>query len=121
VATSICGWESRDLKTLLEEHWTRRDVETYEREQALVGDLDHLDTPGKTARIGSGPPGEVRALLERIRTENPDEPLWNGIAGISDDGNGVVVSFHEGEDPALRPAGGAEVACVLYDGQEGQG
>jgi peptide/nickel transport system ATP-binding protein len=120
VATSVCGWESRDLRSLLEEHWTRRDAATYEAERAIIGDLDHLDTPGTTARIGSGPPGEVRALLERIRTENPDEPLWRGIADISDDGNGVVVRFHEGEDPALRPAGGAEVACVLY-GAEAQG
>jgi oligopeptide/dipeptide ABC transporter ATP-binding protein len=114
VATAVCGWESRDLRTLIEEHWTRRDAETYERERALVGDLDHLDTPGTTARIGNGPPDQVRALLERIRAENPDEPLWKGIAGIADDGGGVVVGFHDGEDPALRPAGGADVACVLY-------
>ena len=120
VATSVCGWESRDLMTLIEEHWTRRDPETYERERALVGDFAHLDTPSTTARIGSGPPDEVRALLERIREENPDEPLWKGIADINDDGNGVVVRFHEGEDPALRPAGGAEVACVLY-GEDAQG
>ncbi|WP_243395498.1 ABC transporter ATP-binding protein [Nocardioides currus] len=119
VATATCGWESRDLRSLLEEHWTRRDAETYERERALVGDLDHLDTPATTARIGSGPPDQVRALLERIRAENPDEPLWQGVSEITEDGSGVVVRFHEGEDPDLRPAGGAEVACVLYGDDQG--
>jgi oligopeptide/dipeptide ABC transporter ATP-binding protein len=118
VATSVCGWESRDLRALLEEHWTRRDARTYEIERALVGDLDHLDTPSTTARIGGGPPEQVRALLEQIREENPDEPLWTGVADIDVSESDVVVQFHEGEDPALRTAGGAEVACVLY-GDEG--
>lgn len=120
LATAVCGWESRDLRTLIEEHWTRRDAETYERERVLVGDLDHLDTPSTTARIGNGPSDQVGALLERIRAENPEEPLWKGIADIVDDSNGVVVRFREGEDPALRPAGGADVACVLY-GEDAQG
>jgi peptide/nickel transport system ATP-binding protein len=119
VATSVCGWESRDLRALLEEHWTRRDPRTYEIERALVGDLDHLDTPSTTARIGSGPPEQVRALLEQIREENPSDPLWTGIADIDVGESHVVVQFHEGEDPALRAAGGAEVACVLY-GDEGR-
>ena len=71
--------------------------------ERCVGDLDHLDDAGHRARIGSGPPGEVRALLDRIRAENPDEPLWDGRRPtIADDGSGVVVRFHEGEDPALR-------------------
>jgi peptide/nickel transport system ATP-binding protein len=119
-ATAVCGWESRDLRSLLEEHWTRRDVVTYERERALVGDLDHLDTPSTTARIGAGDPQQVRALLEQIREENPDEPLWKGVADIDVAPEGVVVQFHDGVDPALRTAGGAEVACVLY-GEDAQG
>jgi hypothetical protein len=33
---------------------------------------------------------------------------------------GVALTFHGGEDPALRRAGGVEVACVLYgDGRDG--
>jgi peptide/nickel transport system ATP-binding protein len=30
------------------------------------------------------------------------------------DGAGVRIDFHPGTDPALRTAGGVEVACVLY-------
>jgi oligopeptide/dipeptide ABC transporter ATP-binding protein len=114
VATSICGWESRDLRTLLDEHWTRSDALTYQAERAVVGDLEHLDTPSKTARIGSGSPDEARALLDRIRREKPDEPLWQGISSIETEGNALLVSFHDGVDPALRRAGGVEVACVHY-------
>jgi peptide/nickel transport system ATP-binding protein len=113
-ATEICGWESRDLRTLLEEHWLRQPPDVYERERALVGDLDHLDTPVTTARVGSGGAGETEALLGRLRTENPDEPLWRGVDRIEPGGDGVEVHFHEGVDPALRRAGGVEVACVLY-------
>lgn len=120
VATSVCGWESRDLRSVLEEHWTRRDAATYEAERAIIGDLDHLDSPSTTARIGKGPGHEVKALLEQIRAENPDEPLWRGVSDIEDDESGVTVRFHDGVDPALRPAGGAEVACVLY-GEDDQG
>ena len=80
-ATRECGWESRDLRALIEEHWTRRDPETYQRERDLVGDLEVLDEPSVTARIGKGGAPEVRALLDRMRAEDPDEPLWNGRRG----------------------------------------
>jgi oligopeptide/dipeptide ABC transporter ATP-binding protein len=116
VATATCGWESRDLRTLLEDHWTRQDPDVYERERAVAGDLDHLDSPATTVTFGSGGSAEVRSLLERIRDENPDEPLWRGVDRIEDSGDGVTVHFHDHEDPALRPAGGVEVACVLYPG-----
>ncbi|MCW2793802.1 MAG: gsiA 2, partial [Nocardioides sp.] len=52
--------------------------------------------------------------LDRMRAEDPDEPLWGGVERIDDDGTGVRVSFKPGEDPALRRAGDVDVACVLY-------
>jgi peptide/nickel transport system ATP-binding protein len=108
-----CGWESRDLRVLLEEHWTRN-VETYEHETALIGDLDSLDVPSTTATVGKGGAGEVRALLDRIRAENPNEPLWTGVRAIEPAGNGVEVQFEPADSPKLRRAGGVDVACVLY-------
>ncbi len=114
VAQAECGWESRDLRALLEEHWTRRDPETYDAERAIVGSLDQLDTPSSTAHLGAGDPVAVRDLLERIRAENPDEPLWRGVSSVEDSGKGVEVTFHEPVDPPLRDADGVEVACVLY-------
>lgn len=114
VATPTCGWESRDLRALLEVHWTRQDPETYEKESALVGDLADLDTPTTHARIGAGDAVAVTELLDRIRAEDPEEPLWGGVERIEPDGDHVNVQFHEGVDPPLRRAGGVEVACVLY-------
>ena len=112
-AIAECGWESRDLRVLLEEHWTRK-VEAYDDEKAVIGDLDSLDQPSTTATIGKGGAGEVRALLDRIKAENPDEPLWKGVRDIEPAGNGVEVQFQPADSPALRRAGGVDVACVLY-------
>ncbi|WP_460793412.1 ABC transporter ATP-binding protein [Nocardioides pacificus] len=120
-ATPACGWESRDLRALLEEHWTRSAPETYEAEQTLLGSLDPLDRPSQVARIGRGGSTQVRGLLDRIRGENPDEPLWGGVDRIDDHGSGVEVHFHDGVDPRLRRDGDVDVACVLYpsDGSGG--
>jgi peptide/nickel transport system ATP-binding protein len=114
-AVAECGWESRDLRVLLEEHWTRRDATDYEAESAAVGDLERLDTPAKTVTIGSGATAaDVRGLLERIRRENPEEPLWKGVSALEEGPDGVTVSFQPGVDPALRQSAGAEVACILH-------
>jgi peptide/nickel transport system ATP-binding protein len=113
-ATHECGWESRDLKALLEEHWTRNPESTYGAERDMVGDLDKLDKPELSARLGAKDPAGTRALLDRIRAENPDEPFWRGVAALEEDSGGVRVEFAAPTDPALRPAGEVEVACVLY-------
>ncbi|MEP9383447.1 ABC transporter ATP-binding protein [Nocardioides sp. KR10-350] len=115
-ATAVCGWESRDLRTLLEEHWTRRDPATYAAEGEVIGDLGHLDAPAASVELGRAGAAKVHDLMDRIRAENPDEPLWQGVEAIEDTGSGVRVRFHEGVDPALRRAGGVDVACVLYAG-----
>jgi len=119
-AVHNCGWESRDLRALLEEHWTRK-VEAYDDEQALIGDLDQLSAPSTSAKLGKGGAGEVRALLDRIQKENPKEPLWNGVTGIEPDGNGVDVRFEPADPPPLRRAGGVDVACVLYPDESDPG
>jgi oligopeptide/dipeptide ABC transporter ATP-binding protein len=115
VATAHCGWESRDLRVLLESHWLRQHPDVYEREKELVGDLESLDTPGTEVTVGSrGSASEVQALLDRIRDEDPDEPFWRGVRDLEVTGDGVRISFHEGVDPLLRRSGGVEVACVLH-------
>jgi peptide/nickel transport system ATP-binding protein len=114
-AVAECGWESRDLGALLEDHWTRRDAATYERERALVGDLEALDEPSKTATLGTGASAaEVRRLLDSIREERPDDPFWRGVRDLGEGPGGVSVTFHPGVDPALRQADGVEVACILH-------
>jgi peptide/nickel transport system ATP-binding protein len=120
-AVAECGWESRDLRPLLEQHWTREDA-SYDREQAVVGDLAHLDHPATTATLGRGGSGgsaAVRELLDTIKREDPDEPLWHGVDSIEPEGNGVTIRFREAGPPALRRAGNVDVACVLYPDEGG--
>jgi peptide/nickel transport system ATP-binding protein len=116
-AFDMCGWESRDLRALVESHWVRTAEEDFERERSVVGDLEKLDEPKHQAVLtaGSGRSGEdVGRMLDRIHDEDPDEPLWKGVRERRTVGNGVEVDFHEGEDPALRRAGNVDVACHLY-------
>jgi peptide/nickel transport system ATP-binding protein len=112
-AVAGCGWESRDLRALVEQHWLRTDA-AYDEEQAVLGDLEPLDNPSTTAAIGRGGSGDVLRILDGIRAEDPDERLWSGVTSIDPEGSGVTVRFQDAEAPALRPAGGVEVACVLY-------
>jgi oligopeptide/dipeptide ABC transporter ATP-binding protein len=116
-AFDMCGWESRDLRTLVENHWLRTEESTYEQEREAVGDLTALDAPVHRAVVpaAKGRTGaDVQKMLDRIRSEDPREPLWTGVRDTRTVDNGVEVDFHEGEDPRLRPAGGVEVACHLY-------
>jgi len=117
-ATPDCGWEARDLRTVLEAHWLRRTPDEYEAETGVVGSLDQLDVAETTVTFGKGGATAVREVLDRVRAEAPDEPLWRGVDAITDHGAGVQVDFHPGVDPALRRAGGVEVACVLYPEDE---
>jgi peptide/nickel transport system ATP-binding protein len=118
-AVAACGWESRDLRALIEEHWTRPGA-SYDEDQRVLGDLSHLDRPTVDATVGKGGSAAVQDILDRIKRENPDEPLWRGVRSVEPAGAGVTVHFHEAESPALRRAGGVEVACVLYP-DEGTG
>jgi oligopeptide/dipeptide ABC transporter ATP-binding protein len=116
-AFDMCGWESRDLRTLVENHWLRTEESTYEQEREAVGDLVALDSPGHHAVLPAAKGragGDVQKMLDRIRGEDPDEPLWTGVKGTRSVDSGVEVDFHEGKDPRLRTAGGVEVACHLY-------
>lgn len=117
-AVANCGWESRDLRVLLEQHWAEVDPEVYQREQEIIGDLEHLDQPTLEARLGSGSTvGEVREVLDSIRRAHPEDPMWSGVDDLVEESDGLHVKFHEGVDPRLRPSGGVQVACVLYEGE----
>jgi oligopeptide/dipeptide ABC transporter ATP-binding protein len=112
-AVRNCGWESRDLRALIEEHWTRAGT-AFDEERSVIGDLEHLDAPATSATVGSGGSHAVRAVLDRIRAEDTEEPLWSGVTSIEDAGPGVTVHFEPAPPPPLRRAGGVDVACVLY-------
>ena len=81
-AFEVCGWETRDLRDLLERRWAFQAQERYEAEQALMGDLASLDSPTSRVRLkaGSGRSGaEMAALLEEVRHDAPEERFWTGV------------------------------------------
>jgi peptide/nickel transport system ATP-binding protein len=114
-AFEVCGWESRDLRDLLEARWAAGGEERFEAERGAFGDLDALDEPAIEARVpGAGSGADVAGILETMRSEQPDEPFWKGVRTIEPAGSDATVAFHDPADPALRPAGGVHVACHLY-------
>ncbi|MGD0895578.1 MAG: ABC transporter ATP-binding protein [Acidimicrobiales bacterium] len=120
-AYAPCGWESRDLRTLLEERWAQLGPEEFQRERAIIGGLDGLDAPSALALLpcASGrSPAEVAALLEVHRAASREDPFWRGVVATEERAAGVAVRFHEGVDPVLGPVGDdtppVEVACHLY-------
>jgi peptide/nickel transport system ATP-binding protein len=120
LARAECGWEPRDLKALVEEHWTRVPVDEYEHEHAVVGGLRELNTDAKTVLVQptrGGTVAEIFAMFTKIRDENPDEPLWSGVTRIEQTPDGVAFDFAEPAEIALHPAGSSEVACVRVNAQ----
>ena len=95
----------------------------YDEEQQVIGDLEHLDDPSTTATIGSG------GGASRARHAGPDQgrgPRRAALVGRDRDRGlrrRVTVHFEPAAPPALRRAGGVDVACVLYpdEGSEPSG
>jgi peptide/nickel transport system ATP-binding protein len=117
-AFEICGWESRDLRDLLERHWVRHRDEQFEQQRGIVGDIALLDEPDLTAHVpaGAGHSGQdIVALLEGIKAENPHEPMWSGVRSIQEEGSSARVEFREDcVDPPLYDVGTQRVACLLF-------
>jgi peptide/nickel transport system ATP-binding protein len=117
-AFEVCGWESRDLRTLLEADWTQMPEADYAAERALIGDLDALDAPATEAVLPAAPgrPGEdAMKVLDRMRADSPDDPFWKGVASTEIEATGVRVRFHEGLEPRDLDIDGTRVQCHLHD------
>lgn len=117
-AFEVCGWEARDLRTLLEARWTKLAEERFEAERAAIGDLDELDehadevvVPAASGRSAA----DVMAVLEAMRADAPDDPLWRGVAAIEPVETGVRVRFRPFLEPREIEVGGARVRCHLHD------
>ena len=114
-AFEVCGWETRDLKELLE---TRAAGMDDGARDGRLGDLSRLAQPSLSAVV---PParghhaGEVLEELTRLRSTAPDERLWSGVRSMRASDDGATVDFHEPIDPPLLPEGPVSVACHLYD------
>jgi peptide/nickel transport system ATP-binding protein len=118
LAFEVCGWETRDLRDLLETRWAAQSPAEYEEEQAVMGDLSVLDEPATRVRMkaGAGRAGAVVvALLESIREERPDAPFWKGVRRIAADGAFAEVEWHDPLAPRPLAQGDSTVECHLYD------
>jgi oligopeptide/dipeptide ABC transporter ATP-binding protein len=117
-AFEVCGWESRDLRTMLEARWTKLSESEFAEERELVGDLDELDVPATEALLepGSGKSAEdAGAMVGRLKTQDPDDPFWKGVEETSVEDAGAHVRFHKPVEPRTLEVGGAIVECHLHD------
>ena len=117
-AFEVCGWESRDLRALLEARWTKLSESEFAEERELVGDLDRLDYPATDAVLepGSGRRADDAAnMLGRLRAQAPDDPFWRGVEETATEDDGVHVRFHKPVEPRTLEQGGAIVECHLHD------
>jgi peptide/nickel transport system ATP-binding protein len=117
-AFEVCGWESRDLKDLLEARWAQLEEERYQAERRRIANLEELDTPAihaelRAARGATG--GDVAAVVDGFRASAPDDPFWKGVRSVAPGDAGVALDWHEPMEPRLVPAGAVEVECHLYD------
>jgi len=116
-AFAPCGWEGRDLRSTLEDRWARLEPSAYREESALFADLKDLDAAGQSVRVraASGRGAELLALLERMRSNSPEERLWRGVEGLREESGTVVVDFTEQVEPVPLAVGTAKVECHLFD------
>ena len=118
-ATAECGWESRDLKALLEEHWTRNPESTYGAERDMVGDLDKLDKPELSAHLGAKDAAGTARPAQPDQGREPRRAVLERASRPSRrTATASASSSAQPTDPALRTVGGVDVACVLYPGRE---
>ncbi len=116
-AFEVCGWETRDLRDLLEARWAEMGEDEYEAEQAAVGDLSALDAPATHVRLrpAGGRGQEALAVLERLRAADPAEPFWKGVRAVQAGEDDVEIEWLEPLEPRLVSAGHVQVECHLYD------
>ncbi len=119
LAFEPCGWESRDLRDLLEARWAAAAGEAFvDEEAALFHDLDALSAPTTSVRLAPArgrTAEEMLAALQRIRAESPGERFWKGVRRLDVKDGALMLEFHEPHDPALGSSGDVEVACHLYN------
>ena len=116
-----CGWETRDVRMIIEQRWTAVSPDQYTDESKLVGDPERFAaveaaTGEGRVRPASGSAQQLLDLLEDERTARPDEQLWRGVREMSTEGGAVRIQFADRMDPRLLPVVGSDVqvACHLH-------
>jgi peptide/nickel transport system ATP-binding protein len=113
VAFEPCGWSGRDLRTHLEDRWTRLGEEVYEREHRLFADLDLLssETESVLAPTRLHTAADLLAVLATARADAPGDPFWRGVSSMEERDGKAVVRF---TDPVVPLLGVNQVACHLH-------
>ncbi|MEO7126630.1 MAG: ABC transporter ATP-binding protein [Nakamurella sp.] len=120
LAFASCGWEGRDLKMLLEDRWTRVDLETYRKESSLVKGIESVETTvtdtGATSFIPSSDPVRLMEIVEEIKVETPKEPFFTALRAMHAERGGLRLDLVPFRRPFLTPQVGrvGEVSCHLY-------
>ncbi|MGH2972279.1 MAG: ABC transporter ATP-binding protein [Gaiellaceae bacterium] len=117
-AFEVCGWESRDLKELLERRWAGLDEEGFEAERAAAGPVEALDDPSthlKWSAHGGATGADLRGILDRARAADPAEPFWTGVRRMEATNGALEIDWSDPVEPRLLPSGTVEVECHLYD------
>jgi len=119
-AFEVCGWESRDLRDLLETRWAHMSEGEYTAERALFEDLDVLDAPATTARLKAAKGSSAAQLLsffEGLERDDSEEPFWKGVRRMNADGDHVDLAWNDPIDPRLLDVDDVQVECHLYDSE----
>jgi peptide/nickel transport system ATP-binding protein len=117
-AFEVCGWETRDLKDLLEARWAQLEEDRYDAERRRIDNFEELETPATHAELRAAKGatgGDVAAVVDGFRAYAPDDPFWKGVRAVAPGDAGVRLEWHEPVEPRLVPAGEVEVECHLYD------
>ncbi len=114
-AFEVCGWETRDLRDLLETRWAREGHGSFESERTAFGDLSALDRSATTIRLPSAG-ADALQVLEAMRAEDPAEPFWTGVRVMREIGAALEIEWHDAQEPKLRPVGDVSVECHLFGG-----
>lgn len=126
-AFAPCGWETRDLRMILEQRWTQLPAEQYARESELVGEEGGFALAEVSPHVGvlrpAGSAADVLELLESERAAHPEEPLWSGVREMRVRGREVRIEFVPRAVPRLLPVPDSpvEVSCHLYHDPEPTG
>jgi oligopeptide/dipeptide ABC transporter ATP-binding protein len=120
-AFAPCGWETRDIRMVLEQRWTDVPAQQYADEAELVGAESNFDDAERETGVGLLRPGTggaeaELALLEQERDANPAEPLWTAVSAMGVQDGRVRVDFVPRAVPQLLPLAdtSVEVSCHLY-------
>jgi oligopeptide/dipeptide ABC transporter ATP-binding protein len=117
-AFEVCGWETRDLKDMLEGRWAHMSAEHYEVERRAFDDLNVLDKPATSGRLAAskGSSGaDLLRIVEAARADAPDDPFWTGVRRLDAGDEHLDVEWNEPLEPRPLDVNGVEVECHLYD------